>query len=117
MKNIQILKLENYADAERYESVEAGIYKDLTDAERTNHRLAISFELEDGENTQYPLEDILDKYRIHVTEFIKEDGPLIELELAGPQENLRLAAGIIGKRVYNKDVVEDGKNYVSLVIE
>ena len=118
MINIQPIPLEKYQDAPTYEHVENGIYKDLSDTAKTNYRIALSFELEDGEDTQYPIEDLLDKYRIHVSDFLEsESEELFNVELAGPLENLRLASSIIGKRVYNKDVVEDGKTYVSLVIE
>jgi hypothetical protein len=120
MKKIKLLKLDKYADAANYKHAENGIYKDLKDEEETDHRLAISFELEEGEDSQYPLEDLLDKFLVHVSDFLKEENsknPNIQhYELAGELNDIRNAAGIIGKRVYNEEYEKEGKTYVKLVI-
>lgn len=117
MKNIKLLKLEKSS----YQEIENGIYKDLNDLEETNHRIALSFELEDNENFQYPLEDILDKYFLYVSDIIKnvtEQNNLLEVELAGELEDIQNIKEILGKRVYNKVILkENGQNYISLVIE
>jgi len=117
MKNIKILKLSKYDDKEKYERIEEGIYRDLADDDDTDCRIALSFELEDGEDSQYPLEDILDKYYLHVSEFIEEKPPVFHYELAGELDDIRQAMEIVGKRVYNKTYTENGEEYVRLAIE
>jgi hypothetical protein len=62
MLNIKHLTLEKHSDSAKYELVENGIYKDLNDSDDTNHRIALSFCLEEVENSQYPIEDVLDKF-------------------------------------------------------
>ncbi len=118
MKNIKLVPLEKYEDASRYRRVEDGVYVDLSDKGKTNCRMAVSLELEEGEDTQYPLEDVLDEYSVHVSDFIDFDAarPLV-FELAGPQQNVAKAKGILGKRVYNQTFEENGKKRVRLAIE
>lgn len=120
MKNIKLLRLEKYNNLSEYQIIEDGVYKDLKDTESTNIRIALSFELEIGENEQYPIEDILDKYYLHVSEFLEvnntdsRNGSMLNLELAGELEDIIDVKDIIGKRVYNQ--VSDN-NYSKLVIE
>ncbi len=120
MKNIQQLALEKYKDATKYLAIGNGIFKDLADPDDTNHRLPVSLELEEGEDTQYPLEDVLDKYYIHVSDFYDSPAPekILNIELAGELEDLQKASAILGKRVYNSEYVgEDGKTYLKLKID
>lgn len=56
MKNIKLLSLDKYADESLYQLLEKGVYRDLKDNESTNIRIAFSFELEEGEGGQYPIE-------------------------------------------------------------
>lgn len=115
MKNIKLLKLEKYNDSSAYQEIETGIYKDLKDSDPTNIKITLSFELEPNEDDQYPIEDILDKYYLHVSEFIDStNDSILNLELAGELEDILAARVIIGKRVYNK-ICDD--KYVELVIE
>ena len=120
MKNIKLLKLDKYNDLSNYLMTEEGIYKDLRDTDDTNYRIALSFELEDGENEQYPLEDILDEYCLYVLNFLENehDSKVLRLELAGELDDICNAKFIIGKRAYNESFVEeDGETYVRLLIE
>jgi hypothetical protein len=125
MKNISVLKLDKYNELSNYLMEEDGVYKDLRDTDVTNYRIALSFELENGEDEQYPLEDILDKYYLYVSDFLEQTNNFTEklpnvlkLELAGELEDIQDVKYIIGKRVYNESFIkEDGKNYVRLVIE
>jgi hypothetical protein len=116
MKVIRFLDLSKYTDKDKFEYIENWIYKDLADEDATNCRVALSVELEDGENEQYPLEDILDKYYLHVSEFIKGKSPVYHYELAGELDDIRRAIEIVGKRVYNETYTKDGKEYVKLQI-
>lgn len=126
MKNITLLKLEKYKNPFCYEKIEEGIYKDLNDLDSTNYRIALSFELEENETFQYPLEDILDKYFLHISNIIKneteqehdKDNISIEIELAGELEDVQNVKKILGKRAYNRiSSKENGQHSVSLVIE
>jgi len=120
MKNIRLLDLEKYKDTARYQFVEAGIYKDLSDPDDTSYRIPLSFELEAGEDTQYPIEDMLDKYYLYVAGFLSpEDSTngLMDLELGGELNDILQVKTILGKRVYNREFVKDGVIYVELVIE
>lgn len=119
MKNISQIELDKYNDP-NYELIENGIYKNV---EEDIHVFAFNFELEDNEDSQYPLEDILDEFNLYVSDFIDEDAfnnsKIISLELAGDLEEVQSAVNsIIGKRVYNAEYTEDdGQTYVKLVIE
>lgn len=124
MKNITLLKLEKHKDSFRYEKIDDRIYKDLNDLDTTNYRITLSFELEENETFQYPLEDILDKF--YISNIIKneteqehdKDNISIEIELAGELEDVQNVKKILGKRAYNRiSSKENGQHSVSLVIE
>ena len=120
MKNIALLELDKHKNASDYAHIEDGIYKDLNDTDDTNHRFAISFELEEGEDTQYPMEDILDKYNLYVSDFLVDEnaaGSASKVELGGELEDLSNAMEIVGNRVYNSEYQENGNTYVNLIIE
>jgi len=120
MKIMKAVALEKYADAARYEKISNVVFKNLSNG---NYNLALSCELEEGEDSQYPLEDILDTYYVNCTDYfeIKTDGEktllLFELEgslSAGENlKNITAVSELIGKHVYNKE--EDGK--IKLIIE
>lgn len=120
MKNIQLAQLDKYNGNPNYEFVEGNIYKDL---EEDHYVFALSYELEDEEDSQYPLEDILDKFYLHVSDFIDEDKYDTErevtLELGGDVDDVKEAIStIIGKRVYNEEFDDEkGVTRVRLVIE
>ena len=70
------------------------------------------------EDTQYPLEDILDKYYVNCTEIMEEkeeSGKRIFIfEVEGEDiEAIKSIANLVGKRVYN---YKDG-DYIKLGIE
>ncbi|MEC4048329.1 hypothetical protein OX284_002725 [Flavobacterium sp. SUN046] len=119
MKNIKQINLDKYLDS-NFEPIENGIYKNI---EEDHYVFALSLELEENEDSQYPLEDLLDKFFLHVSDFIDEEAfnssKNLELELGGELEDVQMALeSIIGKRIYNSEYTgEDGKTYVKLVIE
>ena len=123
MQNIQIDKCLKYSDKNRFEEIENGIYLDLEDKEDTKYRMTISYELvneAEGNNNQYPLEDILDKYFIHVSDFLETENESNKLkyELAGELGGLKEAQEIIGKKVFNQEFKdEDGQTRMKLEIE
>jgi len=120
MKNFRILEVEKLQDASHYTLVEPGIYNDVNDGGGfATHRMAMGMELEPEENSQYPLEDILDKYLVHVAEFLpstEENQP--RYIMGGELDSLQNLKTIIGKRAYNENYVDDaGQTRVKLVIE
>lgn len=126
MKIINALKLDKYDNKERYIQYEGFVYKDITGGvggkmgitEEPVYCVTLYAELEDGEDTQYPLEDVLDKYYVNCTEVMEEkeeDGKRIFIfEIEGvDEESIKTIANFVGKRVYN---YKDG-DYIKLGIE
>ena len=123
MKNITLEKLKKYENKKRYKKIEEGIYLDLNNEHEAKYRMTISYELESDEtNNQYPLEDILDKYLMHVSDFLEsKNNPNTNkymFEFGGYLDKMIEAKEIIGKKVFNRDFIgADGKVYTDLVIE
>lgn len=130
MKDIQLIQLEKYSDPTRFEKVAAGIYQVVSDykdkaAKKGDYVTAFSFTLEEDaaeeEDTQYPLEDLLDEYFAHVSDFIQYDpeNPVMKLELCtqGWLDKMEGLVKIEGKRVYNREIQQDGDTFLELVIE
>ena len=117
MKNSTILPPRKHKKANTYTVFDNGSYKSVDDD--FEHKIAFSFELEEGEDTQYPLEDLLDRYNLYVSDFLpSESTSIMKIELAGSPDDIQNVATIAGKRVYNSDYTgDDGKTYVKLVIE
>ena len=119
MKNIQQIHLDKYNDP-KYELGEDNIYKNTAE---DSYVFAVNFDLEATEDAQYPLEDILDKFYLHVSDFIDEaafaTSKNVSLELSGDLEDIQTAIKtIIGKRVYNAEYIsEGGITRVKLVIK
>ncbi len=137
MKNIQNYDAEKYIKTgflsmfqkTSYKKLENGIYEHKEDDE-TLYVTSLSFEqepeYEEGEFaadiSQYPLEDILDKFLCHISDFYEDlnvvDSKICYLEFAAMDiKDIRELRTIIGKHVYNKDIEEDGEIYSELVIE
>ncbi|MCG8573793.1 MAG: hypothetical protein MI810_02820 [Flavobacteriales bacterium] len=120
MKNFRILELDRLKDTNNYQFIEEGIYNDLKDdGGFATHRIAMAMELEEGENSQYPLEDVLDKFYVHVEEFLESnEADSYHYILGGELDDIQSLKSIIGKRVYNKEFVdEEGQTRVQLIIE
>lgn len=128
MKNIQLISLEKYNDSSKFEKVTGGIYKALCNYENVEkdwYVTAFSFTLEEdlneNEDRQYPLEDIMTKFYAHVSEVIQDekDNPVMKLELCTQEwlDEMKELIKIVDKHVYNREIVEDGKTYIELVIE
>lgn len=91
---------------------------------------SLSFEQEpeygEGESSadisQYPLEDILDRYHVAIEDFYGEinDGSsnVCAYEFSGSSiDDIEKLLGIVGKHVYNKTVENDGEACTVLEIE
>lgn len=120
MKNFEIIEIDKFKDSSNYEMIEEGIYNDLKDdGGFSTHRIAMTVEVEEGENSQYPLEDVLDKFYVHVEEFLE---PKNENEsrfiFGGELDDIQNLKSLIGKRAFNQDYVdEEGQTRVKLIIE
>ena len=106
MKEITLLDGEAYTIPLSYRSIEQGIYRDLEDEGDTCFRMPISFRLDEGESMQYPLEDILDEYYLHVSEYILSTGSYNAVVLAEELEALQRAKCILGKKISCRVVTE-----------
>lgn len=102
MKNIQLVHLAKYNDSERYRLIEEGIYIDLKDADETHYRIALSFEQEEGEDDQYPLENLLDEFNLYVSADFPESNNQVLLELGGTLKGIQKMKSILEKHVLNK---------------
>lgn len=124
MKQIENYNANKYNSA-IYSEIENGIYEAKEDGESL-YVTSLSFvqepEFNEGANasniTQYPLEDVLDKYYCHISDFYKElntvDSQKCYQEFASPDlEDIRSLRFLIGKHVYNKEV----EGYIKLIIE
>ncbi len=123
MKNIKLEKCKKHENSKKYQLVESGIYLDLKDKDDAKYRMSISYELESDEsNNQYPLEDILDKYLMFVSDFLesenKPNSNKYIIEFGGYLNEMKKAKEIIGKKVFNRDYKDDdGQIRVDLIIE
>lgn len=130
MENIKFFHQEKHNDIAKFEKISDNVYKSLYDyenglVENGQYVTTISFTLEEKLNEtidrQYPLEDILDKFFAHVSEFVQDetDNPIMILELCTQSwlDKMQELVTIIDKKVYNKEVVSDGKTYADLIIE
>ena len=124
MKEIQNYNAPKYAGG-AYSELESGIYE-TKDGGDTLYVTSLSFvqepELEEGNSadciSQYPLEDLLDKFNCHISDFYEPlntaDSTTCYLEFAAFRlEDAAQLRSVIGKHVCNKAV--DGR--VKLVIE
>jgi hypothetical protein len=124
MKNISAFKASKYSTKD-YELLEDDIY-------RCGGVCVITLqfqqepEMDEGSSSadisQYPLEDILDRFNVHISDFYDSENKCAKvncrLEFASRKiENIRNLKSIIGKRVYNKVVTKNGDDFVELVIE
>lgn len=125
MKNIKNYNAKKYDDEKNYKKIEDGIYK-YRDNDEIIYVSSISFEqeanYEEGENadeiSQYPLEDILDKFYCYISDFYKDintsDSKICYLEFAATDiDSIKSLRSIIGKHVYSKA----NEDSVELVIE
>ncbi len=134
MKNIKNYEADKYKAKglfrkSAYKKVEKGIYE-LKKGKKCVFVTSLSFEQEtkygEGESSsqisQYPLEDILDKFYCHVTDFYKDlnkkDSKVCYLEFgAETVEDIKNLRSIIGKHVYNKETTKGNKKIIELVIK
>lgn len=124
MKNIKLLTPEKYCTL-GYLLVSEGIY------EKDNaYFMSLCFEQEPdyGESisadiiSQYPLEDILNKFFVFVSDFYEVFNTKTTekccLEFSSSDiADLKKLRSIIGKHVYNKTTEKNGLQYADLIIE
>lgn len=124
MKEIKRYKTSKYQDGS-YEELDGGIYKKN---EQFFVTLTFVQEPDFGEGkdassiSQYPLEDILDKFGVYISDFYKSENvagnDTCYLEFASNDEkDLDELLTIVNKHVYNKNVIVEGEETVALIIE
>lgn len=113
----------------QYKEVDKGIY-DRQEGKSHIYVTSLSFVQEpkygEGESSldisQYPLEDLLDKYYCYISDFYdeknKKKNKECVLEFASDSlEDVKKLREIIGKHVYNVEIIKDDKKMVKLIIE
>lgn len=124
MKNISFFCPAKYSTPE-YHEVAPNVY-----SYNDHFVTSLSFEQEpawgEGQSaadiSQYPLEDVLERYYVHVSDFYPElnhkASATCYLEFAANKvKRIEDLLGIIGKRVINKDIYENGEVSTILIIE
>lgn len=114
MKVLQTLVLDKYSDTNRYTLVDGNVYKDISGgvggqmgiAQEPVYCVTLYCELEENEDTQYPLEDFLDKYYVNCTDVMEkkeENGKHIFIfEVEGEAlEDIKEISDLVGKRVFH----------------
>ena len=124
MKNIKFYKPSKYGTPQ-YREIAPNIYQH-------DHLFVttLSFEQEpslgEGRNaadiSQFPLEDLLDRFCVHISDFYPmlntAKSTTCHIEFAGSKkENIQSLISIIGRRVKNKVIYENGEEAVVLIIE
>lgn len=124
MKEIKNYNAKKYSTA-TYFMQEYGIYK-LGDKYLTSLSFQLEPDLGEGNTanaiSQFPLEDVLDRFCVYVSDFYKElntvESQTCYLEFASTDlADLLKLRDIIGKHVYNRNYKRGGKSFVELVIE
>lgn len=124
MKEIKCTEATKYQDG-NYERFHDGIYK-----KDNLFFVTLSFiqepELGEGNNasyiSQYPLEDILDKFDVFVSDFYEKENIkgndicCLEFASSNAKDIINLLT-IVNKHVYNKNMIIDGEESVALIIE
>jgi hypothetical protein len=119
MKDIRSITLEKYGTP-NYESTDQYIYRNTKE---NTFVTALSFELEEDEDSQYPLKDLLDLFNLFISDFIDPEAfgqsSYLSAEFAGDLEDVRhFLKSVVGKRVYNVDIEgENGEQFTRLIIE
>ena len=124
MKSIKFYKPNKY-ETPQYREVAPHIYQH-------NHFFVttLSFEQEpslgEGKNaadiSQFPLEDLLDRFCVHISDFYPTlntaKSTACYVEFAGSKkEYIQSLISIVGRRVKNKVIYENGEESVVLIIE
>ncbi len=120
MKNIKVIEVNQLNDKSRYDLVEKDIYLDKKDEfGYATYRIALSLEFEPGENSQYPLESVLNEFFIHIDEFLESKKQNEHRFIFGGQLNhIKKFKSIVGKRVTEEKYIdEDGDKMIRLIIE
>ena len=121
MKNIESFPITDSS----FQEIDDKVYSD-----GKSFFLGLSFEQEpefeegsfSNDISQYPLEDILDKYNVSVYDFCRDvnsqKNRQCKLILTGTAlKNINELKSIIGKHVYNKAIESNGQEIVELIIE
>ena len=131
MKNIKNYNAEKYQASgllgkSEYKKIDDGIYENKRNIYVTSLSFVQEPQYGEGESSknisQYPLEDILDKYYCYISDFYEDlnskESKECFLEFAsGNLEDIKKLREIIGKHVYNRETTKNGKDIVELIIK
>lgn len=100
MRILETIFLNKYKNKD-YEKINELIYKNT----KTNlYHICLHGELEKGEDTQVPLEDLLDNFLVSCTGYLVtgnlDDKNFLIFELNGDFENIKNISNLIGKRIF-----------------
>ena len=129
MKEIKNFNADKYSNNKDYRLVDDGVYE-MGKGKSREYVTSLSFiqepKYDEGKSasdiSQYPLEDILDKYYCHISDFYEElnsdKSDVCYLEFASDDKgDICKLREIIGKHVYNKSVKDGEKETIQLIIE
>ena len=72
--------------------------------------------------SQYPLEDILDRFLVYVSDYYKKENAAKKAECclefsSSSIDQIKALSTIVGKHVYNREEMDNGQRTIVLVIE
>ena len=108
MKIIKTLALDKYKDTKKYKKLETNIYRNTKDDGNVFYCVTLYAELERGEDSQFPLENFLDEYLIHITDVFEEKEEngkrvlIFEVESKNDVP-IEIFAKFVGKRIFTYD--------------
>lgn len=120
MNFTKIVHPDIFDDPNQYEKTDTeNIYKKLEDGYFV---AAIEYVLESDEDTQYPMEDVLDKLLVHIEAFkvatpTHPQGQVDVFSSSDLDRLVKMTNEIVGKRVYNVPLTENGQEVVDLIID
>lgn len=120
MKDIQLVINEKYKDM-NYEKIDHGIFVDKRDKDITKYRMTLSFNMENADSDQYPLEDLLDENLLYISDFYEDlnakESNFYIYEFAGELDDLKNLKKIIGKKVFYVTYKNEGQIMEKMCIE
>ncbi|MDN5725362.1 MAG: hypothetical protein L0G99_05435 [Propionibacteriales bacterium] len=116
----RVVHADIFDDSKQYRLTdETEIYQKLDDGYFV---AALECVAEQGEDDQYPMEDVLDKYLVHIEAFevAKPEHPNGKVHVFSSSDVdgiVKLVKDLVGRRAYNVEITEDGQDVVDLRVD
>lgn len=116
----RLVHADRFDDASQYRPTdEKEVFEKLEDGDFV---AALEYVRETDEDTQYPMEDVLDRFLAHIDAFevtaAEHPKGQVDVFSSSDLEGIVTMIGeLLGRRAYNVDLVEDGQEVVSLTID